>query len=133
MPDKPAFRGKVLVVEDEAYVRESLAKLLRARGFDVVLADGLEAALARLGRISMDLVLTDLKMPGGGGLEVVKRVRESSPGGWSAGFETDPLRPFLAGLPDGAVEMLDSRQASASVSPIVPHSGSENTAVGTFL
>ena len=80
MPEKPAFRGKVLVVEDEAYVRDSLAKLLRARGFDVVLADGLEAALARVGKMPMDLVLTDLKMPGGGGLEVVKRVRETSPG-----------------------------------------------------
>ncbi len=70
--DRPA-RGRVLVVEDEAYVRESIEKVLRSRGFDVDSAPGVEAAVAALARAPVDVVLTDLRMPGGGGLEMVRR------------------------------------------------------------
>ena len=80
MPDERRRpRGRVLVVEDEPYVRSSLDELLRARGFDVSLAAGVEEALASLGKVPVDVVLTDLKMPGGGGLELVRRVRVSWP------------------------------------------------------
>jgi len=68
-------KGRLLVVEDEAYVRESLAALLKARGYEVTLADGVDSALDVLGKIPVDLVLTDLNMPAGGGLELVKRSR----------------------------------------------------------
>src|SRR5262249_50963236 len=71
---RPA-RGRVLVVEDEAYVRESLDELLRSRGFDVGLADGVADALTMLARTPVDVVLTDLRMPSGGGLELVRRAR----------------------------------------------------------
>jgi DNA-binding NtrC family response regulator len=70
--DRPA-RGRVLVVEDEAYVRESIEKVLRSRGFDVDSAPGVEEAVAALARAPVDVVLTDLRMPGGGGLEMVRR------------------------------------------------------------
>ena len=74
MPEgRRTVRGRVLVVEDEAYVRQSLDELLRARGFDVSLASGVDEGLASLGRTTVDVVLTDLKIPGGGGLEVVRR------------------------------------------------------------
>jgi DNA-binding NtrC family response regulator len=72
-------KGRLLVVEDEAYVRESLGALLRGRGYDVTLADGVENAMQALKRGPVDLLLTDLNMPGGGGLEVVKRSRALSP------------------------------------------------------
>ena len=79
MPDERRRpRGRVLVVEDEAYVRASLDELLQARGFDVSLAAGVEDALSSLGRSPVDVVLTDLKMPGGGGLELVRRVRAAA-------------------------------------------------------
>jgi DNA-binding NtrC family response regulator len=73
-------RGRVLVVEDEAYVRESLGQLLGARGFEVGLADSLDAALSFLARTPVDLVLTDFTMPGGSGLDLLRRVRDASPG-----------------------------------------------------
>jgi len=69
---------RLLVVEDEAYVRESLGALLRGRGYDVTLADGVESAMQALKRGPIDLLLTDLNMPGGGGLEMVKRSRAVS-------------------------------------------------------
>jgi DNA-binding NtrC family response regulator len=69
----------VLVVEDEAYVRDSLGELLRARGFDVHLAATVEEALGCLGSAPVDLVLTDLRMPGADGLELIRRLQSSDP------------------------------------------------------
>jgi DNA-binding NtrC family response regulator len=69
----------VLVVEDEAYVRESLGELLSSRGFDPILVPGAAEAQDLLGRGPVDLVLTDLKMPGTDGLELVRRLHASYP------------------------------------------------------
>ena len=79
MTEKRPPRGRVLVAEDEAYVRKSLDELLRARGFDVHLAATVEEALGCLGRAPVDLVLTDLRMPGADGLELVRRLQSSDP------------------------------------------------------
>ena len=73
-------RGRVLVVEDEAYVRNSLDEVLRSRGFDVSLAAGVDEAMAGLAKTPIDVVLADLRMPGGGGLELVKRAHTAHPG-----------------------------------------------------
>jgi DNA-binding NtrC family response regulator len=78
-PGRNPPRGRVLVVEDEAYVRESLGELLGARGFDVDLVSGVPDALDALTRAPVDVVLTDLKMPGPGGLDLVRRMQSSFP------------------------------------------------------
>ncbi len=78
-PDTRA-KGRILVVEDEAYVRESLGAILQGRGYETTLVDGVEALRAILRKSSADLVLTDLNMPGGGGLEVVRHVHAESAG-----------------------------------------------------
>jgi DNA-binding NtrC family response regulator len=69
----------VLLVEDEAYVRTSLAELLASRGFEVIQTAGAAEAQDRLARAPVDLVLTDLKMPGIDGLELVRRLRAAFP------------------------------------------------------
>jgi len=79
MADKKPARGRVLIVEDEAYVRASLRDLLGERGFDVDLAEDVAAALASLARSPVDVVLTDLKMPGADGQELVKRMQAAYP------------------------------------------------------
>jgi DNA-binding NtrC family response regulator len=73
-------RGRVLVVEDEAYVRASLDEVLRSRGFDVSLAGGVDEAMTGLAKTPVDVVLADLRMPGGGGLELVRRAQAAHPG-----------------------------------------------------
>jgi len=73
------MRGRVLVVEDEAYVRDSLLEILRARGFDVSAAASVDEALERLARAPVDAVLSDLKMPKQDGLELVRRMQALSP------------------------------------------------------
>ncbi|HKN46359.1 MAG TPA: sigma-54 dependent transcriptional regulator [Candidatus Polarisedimenticolia bacterium] len=79
MPERTPPRGRVLVVEDEAYVRASLRDVLRARGFDVDLAAGVAEAFDSLARSPVDVVLTDLRMPDSDGLELVRRAWETYP------------------------------------------------------
>jgi DNA-binding NtrC family response regulator len=76
---KSAARGKVLVVEDEAYVRDSLLEILSSRGFEVSGASSVAEAEALLARAPVDAVLSDLKMPGADGLELVRRLQASAP------------------------------------------------------
>jgi DNA-binding NtrC family response regulator len=68
-------RGRVLVVEDEDYVRESLREVLRERGYDVLEASGVEEAMGRLARAPVDVVLTDFRLPESDGLALVKLVQ----------------------------------------------------------
>jgi two-component system response regulator AtoC len=79
MPEKKPARGRVLVVEDEAYVRTSIGEVLGERGYDVDLASSVADGLASLGRTPVDVVLTDLRMPGADGLDLVKRMRNAYP------------------------------------------------------
>jgi two-component system response regulator MprA len=67
---------KVLVVDDERAVRESLRRALELEGYDVELAADGEDALERLGAPSpADAVILDVLMPGIDGLEVCRRLR----------------------------------------------------------
>src|SRR3989449_804537 len=79
MPEKKPARGRVLVVEDEAYVRTSLGELLGQRGFDVDLSGSVADAFTSLSRWPVDVVLTDLRMPGGDGLDLVKKMQAAYP------------------------------------------------------
>jgi two-component system, OmpR family, response regulator len=70
---------KILVVDDERAVRESLRRALELEGYDVELADDGEAALERLGETTQpDAVILDVLMPGIDGLEVCRRLRASA-------------------------------------------------------
>ena len=69
-------RGRILVVDDEANARSALAELLRDEGYTVdTAADGFKA-LPKLEELSPDLLLTDLRMPGMDGMELMKRAWE---------------------------------------------------------
>lgn len=73
-------RERVLVVDDDASVCWAVERLLRSRGYEVVIADGQAAALRHLRRQPVGLVLTDLRMPGGSGLELLAELRALRPG-----------------------------------------------------
>lgn len=70
---------KVLVVDDELLVRNFLVETLTRKKFDVTAAESGEAALPHLKAESFDLVITDMKMPGMTGIDVLKKVKELSP------------------------------------------------------
>ena len=66
---------RILVVDDDAALRDVLCDLLRAEHFDVDLASGGEEALGLLHRNRPDLILTDMHMPRLDGLGLLRRVR----------------------------------------------------------
>ncbi|HTT14775.1 MAG TPA: response regulator [Thermoplasmata archaeon] len=70
---------RVLVVDDDAVFREELAELLRDDHHAVELAPSVPKALELLGHDEYDVVLTDLKMPRHGGLELLQEVRNRWP------------------------------------------------------
>ncbi|MGB5367377.1 MAG: HD domain-containing phosphohydrolase [Polyangiales bacterium] len=71
--------AKVLVVDDEEVIREILADFLTMEGFYVRTAEDGSDALVELSRDRFDLVLSDLKMPNMGGLELLGAIRKHTP------------------------------------------------------
>jgi excisionase family DNA binding protein len=74
-PTSLAGRPRVLVVDDEASIRDLLSKTLALAEYDVDLAPDGRSALERLRIIPYDLLITDLKMPGVDGLAVIREAR----------------------------------------------------------
>ena len=70
---------RILVVEDDEPIQDILHAFLSGKGFEVTLAQNGEAALDLLGAEHFDLVLTDLVMPGKGGMDVLKGATASQP------------------------------------------------------
>ena len=70
---------RILLVDDDPAVRQTLAALLRASGQDVLEADGGAAALRRLEATSVDLVITDLGMPDVTGWDVARAAKARHP------------------------------------------------------
>lgn len=70
---------EIIVVDDDQDLRENLDEILTSAGFAVTLASDGEEALERLAHHRFDLVLLDLVMPGLGGLETLRRIREKLP------------------------------------------------------
>lgn len=73
-----AARGRVLVIDDEAAIRESLETLLRFEGFDVQTAASGPEGLAMFESSVYDLVLLDVALPGMSGIEVLHRIKATS-------------------------------------------------------
>lgn len=71
---------RILVVEDDDFVRESMVESLEALGHTVAQAPDGEAGLRELKRAAPDLIITDYLMPGITGAELVQRAREELPG-----------------------------------------------------
>src|SRR5262249_15051163 len=68
MPDPTKH---LLLVEDEAPLRQAVAEQLADRGFQVEQADSGEIALARLADFAFDIIITDLRLPGIDGSSLV--------------------------------------------------------------
>jgi two-component system response regulator MtrA len=68
-------RSRVLVVDDDLAIRVLVSILLEAAGYEPVAVPSVERALERLDGEHVDLVLTDLQMPGAGGLELLDCLR----------------------------------------------------------
>ena len=96
-PSREADRPKVLVAEDDASVRLTIEFVLEDEGFDVVMAEDGEIALALALSESPDVILLDQIMPKMDGKEVLKALRDS------ASTAAIPVR-VLTGMARGTAE-----------------------------
>ena len=71
--------ASILVVDDEQSMREFLEILLQKQGHEVSTASGVKGALARAAAVPLDLVLSDLRLGGESGLEILRQVKATSP------------------------------------------------------
>src|SRR5579872_6537344 len=72
--------GSVLIIDDEAAIRESLETLLELEGYSVQSASSGEEGLARIGERSFDLVLLDLALPDRDGMDLLAEIHLQDPG-----------------------------------------------------
>lgn len=71
--------ARILVVDDEGAIRYSVSKTLQRIGYEVDEAASGEEALDTMGKRDYDVILTDIRMPGLTGVELLKRIKEVSP------------------------------------------------------
>jgi two-component system response regulator PilR (NtrC family) len=79
-PKMEEHKSRILVVEDEKSMREVLKILLEGEGHELFLARDGNEGLDWLNRDIFDLVITDIKMPGSDGFQILKKSQEISPG-----------------------------------------------------
>ena len=70
---------KLLIVEDEDTLCESLQRVFRREGYETDIADSAETAFTLLQSKTYDLILTDIILPGISGIELVARYRQQNP------------------------------------------------------
>src|SRR5690349_11046326 len=76
---EPREQVKVLVVEDDPDIRKILDLFLTGKGFRVKVADGAQCALDMLSEEPIDLILSDVRMPGMSGLDLLRHLKERDP------------------------------------------------------
>jgi DNA-binding NtrC family response regulator len=74
-----AFKGRLLIVDDELSVRDSLGRWFREEGYEVGLAENASEALSRMAEHPWDVALVDIKMRGMDGIELQRKLQESDP------------------------------------------------------
>ncbi|MDF0644174.1 MAG: sigma-54 dependent transcriptional regulator [Nitrospira sp.] len=92
-------RARILVVDDEINIRSALVTMLSKQGYDVRGVGSGEEALEELTRYGAELAITDLKMPGMGGIEFNRRLKASWP-------DTEVVVMTAYGSIDTAVEAM---------------------------
>lgn len=70
---------KILLIEDEKITRITLTNTLKKEGFDVVSCETGVEGLARIEKESFDVIVTDLRLPGMNGMDILKTVKEKYP------------------------------------------------------
>src|SRR5579884_1518870 len=91
--EESAQPGSILIIDDEAAIRESLETLLEMENYAVTLATTAEEGLSRIAEQPFDLVLLDFALPDRNGLEILRDIRDR-----------DPLLPVIMITAYGTVE-----------------------------
>jgi DNA-binding response OmpR family regulator len=99
--------GKILIIDDELVLRQTLARILQHAGFEVTTAESGEQGLAFLETTAFDLIYLDIRMPGLAGPEVLKLIHGNHPNIPVVLFTAQPdLNSALDALRNGATDYL---------------------------
>ncbi|MCA2001821.1 MAG: response regulator transcription factor [Chloroflexi bacterium] len=99
--------GHILVIDDEAALRHTLARILQNNGFEVTTAENGEQGLSFIQSSNFDMVFMDLRMPGMAGMEALKLIHASRPDLPVVLFTAQPdLTSALDALRYGATDYL---------------------------
>jgi DNA-binding response OmpR family regulator len=127
-------RERILVVDDEAGIRDLVGSYLRDEGFAVDEAVDGEAALARFAERVPDLVILDLRLPGMGGLDVLREIRRTSPVYvivlTARADETDKLIGLELGADDYITKPFSPRELVARVRAVLRRRRDDETEHG---
>ncbi len=104
--------GYILVVDDEALMRDFLKEVLERKGFQIDLAEDRKQAINKIKSNSYDLILTDLKMPDADGMEVLYAAKEISP-------STDVIIMAAYGTVNSAVEAMQDGACDYVTKPLL--------------
>src|SRR5688572_4139837 len=77
--ERHSMKSRILVVDDEASIREFMEIFLKKEGYDVTLAEDGAKAKDLLAKKTFDMVISDLQMPNMTGMELLKYARDSYP------------------------------------------------------
>ena len=108
-----ARKIRILVVDDEPAVRDSLSEWLREDGYEVGVAESGPQAIDLVKRENSNIMLLDLKMPGMDGIETLKQVKEISP-------DTEIIMVTAYATVDTAVEAMRQGAYDYLVKPVDP-------------
>jgi len=119
--------GLILVVDDEPQIRRVLRTLLSAGGYTMMEARRAEEAIEKIRQEPPDLVILDINMPGIGGLEGCREIREASDVPIIMlsvrGSERDKVRALDAGADDYVVKPFSSEELLARIRANLRRSG----------
>lgn len=72
--------NKILIIDDEEKLRVLLVRIIKLEGFEVLEAATCKAAIKKLEQSEIDVILCDVKLPDGNGVELVKEIKQAYPG-----------------------------------------------------
>ena len=99
--------GHILIIDDEAALRQTLARILQHAGFEITTAENGEQGLSFIQTTNFDLIFMDLRMPGMAGMEVLKLIHASYPNLPVVLFTAQPdLNSAVEALRNGATDYL---------------------------
>ena len=90
---------KVLIIDDEEKLRTLLARIISLEGFEVLQADDCKGAWKKLDQSEVDVILCDVKLPDGNGVELSKKIKDKFP------FLEIILLTAYGNIPDGVQAM----------------------------
>ena len=135
----PSLDGTVLLVEDERAVRMVVERALRRAGLDVITASDGGLALDLLGETRVDVLVSDVVMPGIDGVELLEAIRARRPGlpvVLMSGYAEPPRRKALDGAgavflakPFAAADLLEAVRAALAAGPLDTPGGGRNDEV----